>query len=64
MSKNGATVCKTDYPEHYKFWCCGYLGQVIASDCRKALFFAILDWPAEDGPYKIVENKVKQKEEE
>lgn len=50
-------VYKTDYPEDYKYYCRGYLGQVLASNSKSALKKAVLDWPRSS--YEIIENTPK-----
>lgn len=48
-------VYKTDYPEDYKYYCRGYLGQILASNSKSALEKALLNWPC--GDYKVINGK-------
>ncbi len=52
MGKNNE-VYKTDYPENYKYYCTGYMGQTLASNSKENLKKALNSWP---GKYKIKSN--------
>ncbi|MCP3941053.1 MAG: hypothetical protein GY710_06175 [Desulfobacteraceae bacterium] len=57
MPKKCKDVFKTDYPGNYRYYCKGYLNQIIASNNKESLKRALNDWPKSNyNIKKVVDN--------